>query len=315
LRLTPGTVWLTSLWIPVFGALAVALVGPRDVRRTFLRFALASAAALILHVVAVDWLNLRSALQVSPQRATVSFAALSIAAVGLWIAESMRVVDPLRRCLAAAFLLAAVLFRDPSIAALFGALLAIAWALRDAAIPAAARRALAALAVVGTLASIWPSLAGSFHFGPERLTGRWARLRALGLDEDWVAVQEHIRRHSRIGDVVMAPPALSPRVFALRPSALRVKMQSFTHVSRPFAFAFIDWRDRVDAPMQSAGTAEAVAIARGAGADWLVLDDRDKPTRPGDPAPTHRAGPYRAFELSPARAAPALGRRSAEGAE
>jgi hypothetical protein len=127
-----------------------------------------------------------------------------------------------------------------------------------------------------------------------------ARLRSLGLDGDWVAVQTHIRLHSRVGDLVMPPMARSPRLFAQRPSTLTWKMKSFTHLSRPYAFEYMAWRRDVGIPMQTAGAAEAIEIARRAGVRWLVLEERDTPTEPGDPTPDFRAGPYRAFSLGPA---------------
>jgi hypothetical protein len=305
LHLAPPSFLVASVWMPFFGAIAVAAVGSRDLRTSFVRFALASIAALGLHALCVDLLKLRPLLQLSPQRATVALVAISVAAVAYWIAKSIRQPDPLRRMLGAAFLLAGVLLQDLSTSVLFGVLLALAWWLRKASIGAGWRAALAVALVGATLAITWPTALDSFHLSPERVAGRIAKLRALGLDDDWVAVQTYIRQHSEVGDVVMAPPALSPRVFARRPSALRLKMQSFTHVSRPFAFAFMDWRREVGIPMQTAGTAEAIEIARRTGARWLVLDDGDTPPEPGDPAPDFRAGPYRAFSLEPAEPPPA----------
>jgi hypothetical protein len=259
--------------------------------------------------VAVDILNFRLLLQVSPQRATLALAALSVSAVGFWMAKSVQGSDPLRRMLGVAFLLAGILVQDPTVAILFGLLLALAWGLRNAAITAARRAALAAALVVAVIAISWPTIVASFNLTPERVSSRIAKLRSLGLDDDWVAVQRHIRRHSRVGEPVMAPPALSPRVFAQRPSTLRLKMQSFTHVSREYAFEFMAWRRDVGIPMQTATTAEAIAIARRTAARWLVLDDRETPPAPGDPAPDFRAGRYRAFLLAPAE--PARGTRSA----
>jgi hypothetical protein len=291
---------VASTWVLVFGAIGAVAVGSRELRSRLSRFSLASIAALGVHAVGVDVLNVRLLLQASPQRATVALAALSVAAVGFWIAKSIRANDPLRRALGVAFLLAGVLVQDTSVAILFGLLLAIAWGLRNAAIPAGWRTALGAVFVVAILAISWPAVVASFNLAPERVGTRVAKLRSLGLDDDWVTVQRHIRRHSRVGEPVMAPPALSPRVFAQRPSTLRLKMQSFTHVSRAYAFEFMDWRRDVGIPMRTAGAAEAIEIARRAGARWLVLDERDTPSEPGDPAPDFRAGPYRAFSLAPA---------------
>jgi hypothetical protein len=90
-------------------------------------------------------------------------------------------------------------------------------------------------------------------------------------------------------------------------------MQSFTHVSREFAFEFMEWRRNVGIPMETADTAEAIEIARGTRASWLVLDERDTPSAPGDPEPDFRAGSYRAFSLSPAGAAAGAGPRAAGG--
>jgi hypothetical protein len=302
LHLVPSAVLLASTWVPVFGAIGIMAVESRELRNPFLRFALASIVALGVHAVGVDALNVRPLLQASPQRATVAFAALSVTAVGFWIAKSVVQNDPLRRVLAVAFLLAGVLVQDPGVAILFGLSLAVAWALRNVAVAAGWRAALAAALVAAILAISWPTVVDSFNLAPERVGSRIARLRSLGLDDDWVAVQRHIRRNSRVGEAIMAPPALSPRVFALRPSALRLKMQSFTHVSREFAFEFTEWRREVGIPMRTAGTAEAIAIARSEGARWLVLDERDTPAAPGDPAPDFQAGRYRAFALSPASA-------------
>jgi hypothetical protein len=296
----PPDFLLRTAWILVFGAIGVAAAGSREFKVSFGRFALASAVALALHAVGVDLLNLRILLHAAPQRATVALAAFSVAAVGLWVARSIGQRDPLRGTLAVAFFLAAVLLEDLRTALLFGALLALAWWRPEVPLAPRWRASLAAALVCGTLAITWPSVTSSFHLRPDRLGARIARLRSLGLDRDWVAVQDYIRLHSQIGDVVMPPMARSPRLFAQRPSTLTWKMKSFTHVSRPYAFAYMDWRRDVGLPMQTAGTAEAIEIARRTGARWLVLDDRETPAAPGDPAPDFRAGPYRAFSLAPA---------------
>ena len=300
LRLLQPGVLLTSAWILVFGAIGVAAAGSGEFKISFGRIALASAAALVLHAVGVDVLNLRFLLHAAPQRATVALAAFSVAAVGLWIAKSILQPDPLRKTLGIAFFLASVLLQDLRVAILFGLLLALAWWLRETELAPRWRASIAAVLVCGTMAITWPSVVGSFHLTPDRLGGRIARLRSLGLDGDWVAVQTHIRLHSRVGDFVMPPMALSPRLFAQRPSTLTWKMKSFTHVSRPYAFEYMAWRRDVGIPMQTAGAAEAIEIARRTGVRWLVLDDRDRPAEPGDPAPDFRAGPYRAFSLEPA---------------
>jgi len=313
LRLLPSDFLVTSAWIPIFGAIAVAVAGSREFRISFGTIALASAAALTVHAVCVDVLNLQFLLHASPQRATLALAAFSIAAVGFWIAKSIRHPDPLRRVFGIAFFLASVLLRDVSVAIVFGSLLALAWFLRSARLAPRWRAAIAGALVCATLAVTWPSIVTSFHLSPGQLSGRIARLRQLGLDGDWVAVQTHIRLHSRVGDVVMPPMALSPRVIAQRPSTLTWKMQSFTHLSRSYAFDYMAWRRDVGLPMQTASTAEAIAIARRAGASWLVLDERDTPTQPGDPAPDFRAGPYRAFSLEPAQPAPGTRPRADRG--
>ncbi|MBW2666570.1 MAG: hypothetical protein JRE13_09805, partial [Deltaproteobacteria bacterium] len=124
-------------------------------------------------------------------------------------------------------------------------------------------------------------------------------LRRLGSDADWVAVQHFIRDHSEVGDVVMPPMALSPRLVAQRPSTLTWKMQSFTHLSRPYAFTYWDWRNEVGLPFEHATTEESIALARRSGASWLVLDDREKPPAKGDPPPDHRVGPFRAYHIAP----------------
>jgi hypothetical protein len=300
LRLLHPGFLLTSSWILVFGAIGVAEVGSREFKISFGRIALASAAALVLHAVGVDVLNLRFLLHAAPQRATVALAAFCVAAVGLWIAKSLQQPDPLRKVLGIAFFLASVLLQDLRVAILLGLLLALAWWLREAELAPRWRASIAAVLVCGTLAITWPSVVSSFHLSPDRLGGRIARLRSLGLDGDWVAVQTHIRLHSRVGDFVMPPMARSPRLFAQRPSTLTWKMKSFTHISRPYAFEYMAWRRDVGIPMQTAGAAEAIEIARRTGARWLVLDDRDTPAEPGDPPPDFRAGPYRAFSLEPA---------------
>jgi hypothetical protein len=300
LRLLQPDFLLRTAWILVFGAIGVAAAGSREFQISFGRIALASAVALLLHAVGVDLLNLRFLLHAAPQRATVVLAAFSVAAVGLWIARSIWQPDPLRRALGIAFFLASVLLQDLQVAIVFGLLLALAWWLRETELAPRWRASIAAALVCGTLAITWPSVISSFHLSPDRLGTRVDRLRSLGLDVDWVTVQNHIRLHSRVGDFVMPPMARSPRLFAQRPSTLTWKMQSFTHISRPYAFEYMAWRRDVGIPMQTAGTAEAIEIARRAGARWLVLDDRDTPAAPDDPAPDFRAGPYRAFSLEPA---------------
>jgi hypothetical protein len=300
LRLLQPGFLVTSAWILVFGAIGVAAAGSREFKISFGRIALASAAALALHAVGVDVLNLRFLLHAAPQRATLALAALSIAAVGLFVANSIRQPDPLQRALGIGFFLASVLLKDLHIAILFGLLLALARWPRTTELVPRWRASIAAVLVCGAMAITWPSVVSSFHLSPDRLDGRIARLRSLGLDGDWVAVQTHIRLHSRVGDFVMPPMALSPRLFAQRPSTLTWKMKSFTHVSRRYAFEYMAWRRDVGIPMQTASATQAIEIARRTGARWLVLDDRDTPAEPGDPTPDFRAGPYRAFSLEPA---------------
>jgi len=300
LRLQPLAVLVTSAWIPCFGAIAVVAVGSRELRSRFVRVAAAALAGLLVHAVGVDALEIRPLLYASPQRASFALTAVALAAVGLWIAESLRARDPLRRSLAAAFLTASLLFEDLEFALGFGLLLAGAWALRRAALSAPAR-ALAGAALVGAvLVATWPHALASFQLRPARLEPRLARLGTLGLDPDWVALQGYIREHSQVGERVMPPMPLSPRVFAQRPSTLTWKLQSFTHVSRAFAFEFRDWQRDVGAPLAQADTAQALALARREGARWLVLDDRETPTGPSDPRPAVQSGPYRAYRLGPA---------------
>jgi hypothetical protein len=300
LHLLPPAFALAVVWPLLFGGIGVVATGRPELRSAVLRFGLASVAALALHAVAVDWLNLRLLLQLSPQRATLPLTAICVAALAFWITESLRARDPLRRMLAAAFLAAAVLQQDLVVAGLFGGALAlVAWLGGERPAPRW-RPALAVALVAGISLLAWPALVAGFHFAPERLAPRLALLRSLGVDEDWAAVQQYIREHSQPGDAVMAPAALSPRVFARRPSTLRTKMQSFTHVSRDFAFEFVEWQRDVGLPMQRADTGEALAIARRTPARWLVLDDRATPAAASDPPPGFRAGPYRAYPLAAA---------------
>ena len=299
LHLLPGDFWLTSLWIPVFGALALRFVGEPELVAWFVRVALASAVALAMHVLAVDVLNLQAVLPMSLQRATGSLCIVALAAVAGWLAASLIAPDPLRRALALAFFVAAVALHDPSIAILFGALLALAWLLREVPWSAPLRSLLAVVAIAGVLAGTRTAVVGSFQFAPERVRTHLERLGRLGSDADWVAVQHYIRDHSQVGDVVMPPMALSPRLVAQRPSTLTWKMRSFTHLSRPYAFEYWNWRQQVGLPFERATTEESIALARRSGASWLVLDDREKPPAAGDPRPDHRVGPFRAYRIAP----------------
>jgi hypothetical protein len=298
-------------WVLVFGALGVIFTGTSALRTAALRMAAGTGAALAIHVLAVDLLNLRFAMPLQPQRASLALAAVALAAVGHWIAASLRDPDPTRRLLGGSFLASAVLLGDPGVAVAFGVLLALAWGSPVAALPVRLRWPLAAALAVGVAVLCWPAVRVSFHLQPARVGAHLARLWALGVDEDWAVVQRHIRDHSQPGDAVMAPPALSPRVFAQRPSTMRMKMQSFTYLSRPYAFAFDAWRREIGIPLQTADAAEALALAGRAEARWLVLDDRDTPVSPGDPGADFRSGPYRAFALpAPAAATRAIPARS-----
>ncbi len=299
LHLLPRDFWLTSLWIPVFGWLALRWVGEPELEAWFLRVGVASGVALAVHVLAVDLLNLQLALPMCLQRATGVFCIVALAVVARWLAASLHAPDPLRRALAVAFFAAAVGLRDPSIAILFGALLAVAWALRKASWSARRRSLLAAIAIGGVLVVTGTAVVGSFQLKPERVRTHLERLRRLGSDADWVAIQHYIRDHSQVGDVVMPPMALSPRLVAQRPSTLTWKMQSFTHLSRPYAFAYWDWRQEVGLPFERATTEESIALAQRSGASWLVLDDREKPPAQADPPPDHRVGPFRAYQIAP----------------
>jgi len=306
LHLLPPAVVLAGAWPLLFGGIGVVAAGRPELRTTLLRFGLAALAAVALHAVTVDWLNFRLLLQLSPQRATLPLTVACVAALAFWIAESLRARDPLRRVLAAAFLAAAVLQQDLAVAGLFGGALALAGWLPRASPAPRWRAAIAGVTVAAIAILTWPILVASFHFAPERLAPRLALLRSLGVDEDWAAVQKHIRLNSQRGEAVIAPAALSPRVFARRPSTLRTKMQSFTHLSRSFAFEYMAWRRDVGLPMERADTAEAIAIARGTPARWLVLDDRATAVAPRDPQPEFRVGHYRAYALAPAPRGPAL---------
>jgi hypothetical protein len=158
---------------------------------------------------------------------------------------------------------------------------------------------LAAIAIGGVLVVTGAAVVGSFQLKPERVRTHFERLRRLGSDADWVAIQLYVREHSQVGDVVMPPMALSPRLVAQRPSTLTWKMQSFTHLSRPYAFAYWDWRQEVGLPFERATTEESIALAQRSGASWLVLDDREKPPAQADPPPDHRVGPFRAYQIAP----------------
>jgi hypothetical protein len=294
----PAGIAVACGWGLVFGAVGVVATGTPVLRYAAVRVAAAACVALALHFIAVDLLNLRFLLQISPQRASLAMAAVAVVALGHWTAESIRDRDPVRRALGIAFFLSAVLVADLSVAIVFAGLLSLAWWPPAARLLPRLRSVLATALVVSVAVLGWPTIRSSFHLQPARVAPHLARLRALGVDEDWASAQRYIRRHSQRGDVVMAPPALSPRVFAERPSTLRMKMQSFTYISRPYAFAFDAWRRDVGIPLQTADTHEALALARRGVARWLVLDDRDTPALPRDPRPDFRAGPYRAFALS-----------------
>ena len=299
LHLLPSDFWLKSLWIPVIGGLALRWLGEPELKAWFVRVAIASAAALAVHALGVDVLNLRLLLPMCLQRATGVFCIVSLAVVAQWLAASLRAPDPLRRALAVAFFAAAVGLRDPSIAILFGLLLAAGWALREAAWSTPRRSLLAVVAIGAVLAGTGAAAVGSFQLAPERVRARLERLRRLGSDADWVAVQHYVRDHSEVGDVVMPPMALSPRLVAQRPSTLTWKMQSFTYLSRPYAFEYRQWRQQVGLPFERATTVESIALARRSGASWLVLDDREKPPARGDPPPDHRVGRFRAYRIAP----------------
>jgi hypothetical protein len=299
LRLLPADFWLTSLWVPLFGALALRWVANAELRACFVRVALAAGAAAVVHLLAVDLANLRQVLLLCPQRATGALSVVALAAFAQWLALSLRAPDPLRRAFAAACFASAALLRDPSLAILFGGGLAAAWALREAPWTPGRRRLLAALAIGGVLVLAGGVAVRAFQLHPERVRVRVAQLARLGMDADWVAMQHFVREHSEVGDVVMPPMALSPRLVAQRPSTLTWKMQSFTHLSRPYAFEYRDWHRRVGQPFEHAGADAAIAIARRSGARWLVLDDREKPPAAGDPPPDHRVGRFRAYRVGP----------------
>jgi hypothetical protein len=299
LHLLPGGYIFRSLWVPALAVLALVFVGRPELKAWFVRTSLAAAAALALHALFVDLLNVQLALQMSLQRAAVVPAVVALAVVSLWLSASVRARDPLRRAFAVACFIAAVAFADPSLAILFGGGLGAAWGLRNATISSGLRAAIATVTFGVALVLGFDSIAPSFHFTPSKVGPRLERFSALGSDPDWVAMQNYLRAHSKVGDVVMPPMALSPRLVAQRPSTLTWKMQSFTHLSRPYAFEYWHWRNSVGLPFESAAAPEAIRIARGTGASWLVLDDGEKPAVPGDPPPDLRIGPFRAYRLSP----------------
>jgi len=293
----PAGFAVACLWVLVFGAVGTVYTGTPALRSAAMRFGIASGVALAVHWIAVDLLNLRLALQLSPQRASLALAAVAVAALGHWTAQSVRDGDPVRRALGASFFLSSVLLGDLSVALIFGLLLAIAWWSPTGRLPQGVRTPFAAALVAGIVVLCWPTIRESFHLRPDRIGPRLDRLASLGVDEDWASVQRYIRGHSRPGDAVMAPPALSPRVFAQRPSTMRLKMQSFTYVSRPYALAFDAWQREIGIRLLTADTRESLVLARRAGARWLVLDDRHTPASADDPRSEFRAGRYRAYEL------------------
>ena len=121
----------------------------------------------------------------------------------------------------------------------------------------------------------------------------------------------------------MPPLLLSARFFSERPSTLTLKMRTYTYLSREFAREFVAWRDRVAVPMhptlaamaagaklsqsidgaRSAPYDEAVRLARGEGAEWLILDEVYTSERDGDAAPLFQRGRYRVYRVGgePAR--------------
>jgi len=299
----PADFAVACLWVPALGVIGAAAAAPPRLRAAMWGFGAAGGVALVLHAVCVDGLHLRAALQLAPQRATLPFVAVAVVAVAHWSVVSLRHADPARRWLAAAFLAAAVLLRDTGPAIVLGGLLALAWWVPRPAPGTRARAAAALASIAAVLALAAPSIRQSFHLRPAHVADVIGRLAARGVDEDWARVQRFIRDHSAPGDAVMAPPALSPRVFALRPSTLRMKMQSFTYWSREYAVAFDDWRREIGIPLRTADAPRALELARRSGARWLVLDGRAVPTGPNDPPPAFAAGPYRAYPVAdrPAR--------------
>lgn len=293
----PAGFAVACAWILVFGAFGVVYTGTQALRTAAIRFSIAACAAIAIHIIAVDLLNLRLMLQLSPQRAGLAMAAVAVAAVGHWTAQSIRDGDPVRRAFGIAFLLSSVLLADLSLSLVFGVLLSIAWWPPSGRLLPGVRKQFAVALVAGIAVFFWPSIRESFHLRPERIGPHLVALSTLGVDEDWASVQRYIREHSEPGEAVMAPPALSPRVFAQRPSTMRLKMQSFTYVSRPYAFRFDAWQRDIGIPLLRADTREALDLARRAAARWLVLDDRETPVSARDPRPDTRSGPYRAYSI------------------
>jgi hypothetical protein len=194
--------------------------------------------------------------------------------------------------------------------------------------PGAFLPAFAALAILAIVSGVFGSLRGrlaairdgtSAEFqGFDDLADLGRRRYPDALDQ--VKVQVWIRDHSRIDDMIFPPVGMHSEasvtsfgrvgkwnsgwqkyyeskgweIFSERACVFHGALHCNVYLSRSFALRCQSFDERLPHG-PDVSWSDMIRFARGEGADWIVIDDRDYPRREGDPEPIFSAGAYHVF--------------------
>lgn len=267
----------------------------------YARFLVAGALAVLLHVVAVDWLGFHPLLEACPERATIAVVAVGGVALAALL-DRLFVAPRLLAKLAPGLLTAAVVLRADwrVTAALFLACL-LGSVPRAEALAGLSAGLIALLA--GVLAVARPATASPGASPWSRDAWAWTvggvrQLAALGVeDEAKKDGQLWLREHSGVDDLILPPlrAARGWQVFSRRACPFNGSFLTYTHLTRELALRY----DQLAATVWGIRTwADLDAYARTTGAAWMVRDRRDGLRMTGAPRPAFEQGPYEVYPVA-----------------
>lgn len=266
----------------------------------YARFLVAGLLAVLMHLVAVDWLGFHPLLEACPERATIAVVAVGGVALVAFL-DGLLERPGLLAKLAPCLLIAAVMLRADwrVTAGLFLACLLASVA--DAERLAALTAGLAAL-LVAVLAVSRP-VSGAATAPPwSRDAWAWTvrgfgQLSALGIeDHAKMNVQLWLREHSGVDDLVL-PPVRAARgwqIFSRRACPFNGSFMTYTHLTRDLALRY---EQLVTTVVGIRTWADLEADARTTDAVWIVRDRRDGLRTTGAPRPAYAEGPYEVHSL------------------
>jgi hypothetical protein len=263
-------------------------------RDAYFRIVAAGLLAVLIHLVAVDWLGIHPALEACPERATLVVVVMGGVGLSLLVVRVLEMPGAWSKTVATGLCLAIVLRMDYRIIALLFMMAALMTAPREWRI-AGSCMAMVALALLVIVA--W------MEGEPESasMSQGWFRgisqLKALGVtDQNQLAVEEWIRDHSD-KDSIIFPPLRNSRgweVFSQRSCAFNSSFHTYTHISRPLALDY----ERLLTNLQAIRNwHDLEQYARTVGSKWIITDQREPRAYPGAPAPKFQSGPYRVLEV------------------